>query len=134
MPIVQFNVSGPTLSDTEVRGLLEEASGIYAKVLDCPLDRVRAFYLPHGFSHAAAHGKVTHERVVFFEFIVLEGRSVAQRQQLAQAFTEIVARLLDVDTALVRGRCVRVAPEDWCIGGRFASDLRQAEIEARKDS
>jgi phenylpyruvate tautomerase PptA (4-oxalocrotonate tautomerase family) len=37
--------------------------------------------------------------------------------------------ILGVDRALVRGQCKRVAPEEWSIGGKPASEQRAADIK-----
>ncbi|SFM45304.1 tautomerase family protein [Marinobacter pelagius] len=132
MPVVKFHVSGPRHPDQVVRKFLSEASEKYAGVLECPMDRVRAFYVSHADTDVATMGQVPGPRSVFFEFIVLEGRSLEQRQKIAQEFSELIGRVLEVEVELVRGHCIRVEPEDWCIGGRFASDLRKSEIENRK--
>ena len=67
----------------------------------------------------------------FFEFIVLEGRSLAQRQRLLKDFTELLVEVLGVRREHVRGACRLVRPEDWAIGGEPASALRKDEIAAR---
>ena len=43
----------------------------------------------------------------------------------------LLADTLDVDPGLIRGRCIRVHPQDWCIGGAGADRLREAEIAQR---
>lgn len=133
MPVVKFHVSGVRQPDSVVETFLIQASETYARILECPLDRVRAFYVPHEDIAVAIRGQVPGPRSVFFEFIVLEGRSLEQRQKIAREFSELIERVLEVDVDVVRGRCIRVEPEDWCIGGVFASELRKAEIEQRKN-
>ena len=65
----------------------------------------------------------------YFEFSVLDGRPLDQRQRLLGGFTELMVEILEVDRALVRGQCKRVSPEEWSIGGQPASELRAADIE-----
>lgn len=132
MPIVRFHSAGLRHSETVVTNFLEKASEIYARILECPVDRVRALYIPHDRKMVATGGATPGPASVFFEFIVLEGRSLAQRQRIASEFTDLIEKLLGVDLAVIRGHCIRVDPEDWCIGGRFASDIRESEIEQRK--
>ena len=63
---------------------------------------------------------------------MLEGRSQEDRQRLLSGFTDLVVDILGAPRANVRGGIVPVAPSDWSIGGTLASELRQAEIEARR--
>ncbi len=72
-----------------------------------------------------------HLHAPFFEFIVLEGRSLDERQQLMSGFTALLVEVLGVAPGLVRGRCIRVHPQDWSIGGTGADQLREKEISAR---
>ncbi|MBD3654940.1 4-oxalocrotonate tautomerase [Marinobacter sp.] len=133
MPVVKFHVSGGRHPDSVVEKFLTQASEQYARILECPVDRVRAFYVLHDENLVAIKGRVPGPLSVFFEFIVLEGRSLEQRQKIATKFCELIEGVLDVDPDVVRGHCIRVEPEDWCIGGWFASDLRKTEIEKRKN-
>ncbi len=132
MPIVRFHSAGQRHPEDVVTNFLVKASKIYARILECPVDRVRAFYVPHDNGMVATGGAAPGPSSVFFEFIVLEGRSLSQRQLIAREFTELISATLDVETPMIRGHCIRVEPEDWCIGGRFASDVRGAEIAQRK--
>ena len=70
----------------------------------------------------------------FFDFIVLEGRTLEQRQRLLTGFTAMLVEILGVQAELIRGTCRRVHPEDWSIGGQIASVLRADEIRARAEA
>lgn len=133
MPIIQFHLAEGTASPAQERQLLIAASTLYAEVLQCPMDRVRAFVVPYARSRCAVAGAMLDEggaSAPYFEFLVLEGRPLETRQRLLAGFTDLVADILGVEKGLVRGHCKRVQPEEWCIGGRMAQELRKADIEA----
>ncbi len=132
MPVATFHFSGGDLDQAVSADFLRRVSTVFAEELESPVDRIRAFLIPHGEALSAVKGEVPGERSVFFEFFVLEGRALEQRQRIARAFTELIAQYLGVDASSVRGRCIQVPPEDWCIGGQFASELRKSEIAQRK--
>lgn len=131
MPIIHFHLVEGTATPAQERRLLIEASQLYAAVLACPIDRVRAFIIPYRPSHAAVAGIMMEEgglSAPYFEFLVLEGRPLDQRQRLLTGFTALVVEILGVDAGTVRGHCKRVQPEEWCIGGRMAQDIRGTDI------
>ena len=134
MPVVNFHLlAGHSTAEQEQR-LLVEASRLYSEVLGSPIERVRAFITPYPASQFAVAGQpcsVNGLHAPFFEFIVLDGRPLAERQRLAEGFTDLLVSILGVRRELVRGRCQRVAPEDWSIGGVPASVQRAGEVAAR---
>ncbi|PWR23159.1 tautomerase family protein [Zavarzinia compransoris] len=133
MPIIHFHLAEGTASPEQERALLIEASTLYAEGLQCPMDRVRAFIVAYPRHRVAVAGTMMDAGgtpAPYFEFLVLEGRPLEQRQHLLAGFTDLVVRLLGVERSLVRGHCKRVQPEEWAIGGRMAADLRHADIEA----
>lgn len=133
MPIIHFHlVDGSYGRDQEAR-LLVEASRLYARVLDCPMDRIRAFILSIPPARAAVGGTLVADGgspAPYFEFLVLEGRPSSQRLALLRGFTDLLAEVLGADKASIRGQCRQVPPEDWAIGGRPASQAREADIAA----
>lgn len=134
MPVVNFHLLAGHSSAEQDERLLKEASRLYAEVLKAPMERVRALittYPASQFAVAGAPCSANGLHAPFFEFIVLEGRSLEDRQQLHQDFTELLVEVLGVSRELVRGMCRRVAPEDWSIGGEPASMLRAGEVAAR---
>ena len=133
MPVAKFYASGYTLETDAVQTFLDQASDLYAEILECPKDRVRVYFFSVDADFAAVEGRVPGDASFFFEFIVLEGRPLTQRQDIARGFCELAVTALGIEARRVRGQCNRVQPEDWCIGGQFASDLRKAEIDARKN-
>lgn len=133
MPVAKFYASGCTPDKNAVEALLDRASALYAEILECPKDRVRVYFFPVDADCAAVEGGVTGRASFFFEFIVLEGRRLAQRQEIARGFCDLAVSVLGIEARRVRGQCISVQPEDWCIGGQFASDLRASEIDARKN-
>jgi 4-oxalocrotonate tautomerase len=134
MPIVNFHLVAGSSTPEQDERLLQRASALYAEVLASPLDRVRAFITLHGPEQFAVGGELVSasgDQAPFFDFIVLDGRPLDQRQQLMRGFTDLLVEVLGVRRERVRGCCRRVPPEDWCIAGEPASELRRTEIEAR---
>jgi 4-oxalocrotonate tautomerase len=137
MPIVNFHLVEGQFSAEQHERLLVEASRCFAEGLRCPIDRVRAFIHLHRPELVAVAGvPVSREerRAPYFSFIVLEGRSLEDRQRLLRGFTDIVVEVLEVPRDLVRGGVVPVRPEDWAIGGEPASVKREAEVRARAEA
>ncbi|TYC51415.1 4-oxalocrotonate tautomerase [Zoogloea oleivorans] len=135
MPILNIHLVRGQHAADRVENLLLRCSEAFAAGLRCPLDRVRVFVTEHEPHLMCVGGQLVRDAGVnapYFSFIVLEGRSLEDRQQLLAAFTDLIVELLDVPRELVRGGIVPVAPADWSIGGQPASSLRQAEIEARR--
>ncbi len=134
MPIVHFHlVDGAASAEAEAR-LLTRASELYARTLDAPMERVRAFITAHAPGRFATAGRLVSEgggEAPYFEFFVLAGRPLAQRQALLAGFTDLLVDILGARRELVRGTCRQIAPEDWGIGGVPTSVLRASEIEAR---
>lgn len=135
MPILNFHLVQGQHAPAQVETLLLKASALFAEVLACPVERVRVFATEHPPQHVCIGGQLVNRRAQvapYFSFIVLEGRSQADCQRLLSGFTDLVVDILGAPRANVRGGIVPVAPSDWSIGGVLASDLRQAEIEARR--
>ncbi len=134
MPVVNFHLLAEHRTAEQDSRLLREASRLYAEVLGAPMERVRTFITSHAAAQFAAAGEpcsVNGLHAPFFEFIVLDGRSLEDRQRLHLGFTELLVDVLGVRRELVRGLCRRVPPEDWSIGGVPASVLRADEVAAR---
>lgn len=135
MPVVNFHLTEGMFTEAQAKALLTGAAGEYAAVLEAPMARIRAFITPHPPAYFFAGGDVVSENdchAPFFEFFVLEGRSLEQRQHLIAKFTELLVEHLGVEKSTIRGYCTRVSPDEWGIGGQPASALRQVEIEARQ--
>jgi phenylpyruvate tautomerase PptA (4-oxalocrotonate tautomerase family) len=62
----------------------------------------------------------------------MKGRSAETLQAMMAGFTELIIKHLGCDASLVRGRLIEIEPEHWYISGTPASELRAAEIAARK--
>ncbi len=134
MPFVNFHLVQGRSSPAQQAQLLTGASRLYASILDAPMERVRVFITERPAGRVAVAGEVVEHsglHAPYFEFIVMRDRTAEQRQRLMAAFTGLLVETLAVDPAFVRGCCQRVDPEDWCIGGRPASEVRSAEIAAR---
>lgn len=115
--------------------MLKEAAQLYSDVLGSPMERVRAFITTHAATRFFVAGELVSNNNLhapYFDFIVLEGRPLVERQQLLTGFTDLIVDILNVKRELVRGSCRRVEPQDWAIGGVPASDLRKDEVKARE--
>jgi 4-oxalocrotonate tautomerase len=132
MPILHFHLVQGQHSPDRVESLLLRSSVLFAEVLRCPIDRVRVFVTEHAAQHVCIGGQMVNQAAPFFSFVVLQGRSLEDRQRLLAGFTDLIVEILGSPRDLVRGAVLPVAPEDWCIGGVPASQLRQAEIAARQ--
>lgn len=130
MPIVEVHLVEGAHTPDQHAELLTALSARYAEVLDSPLPRIRAYLTLHRPEHWATGGQAGVE-APYFTAIVLEGRPVEQRQRLLAAFTDVLVDVLGVDRGLVRGRIIRVHPDDWAIAGVPASAARCTEIAAR---
>ncbi|MCB1917935.1 MAG: tautomerase family protein [Rhodocyclaceae bacterium] len=137
MPVVQFHLIDTPANRDGAGRLLEGACALYAEVLAAPIERIRGFVTFHDPGHFLAAGALCSDNgrnAPFFEFIVLEGRSLAQRQRLLEGFTALLVETLAVEREAIRGCCRRVPPEDWGIGGVPASEKRRDEIAARAEA
>ncbi len=134
MPIVNFHlVEGMSTPEQDER-LLIGACQLYAEVLKAPMERIRAFITPHRPGQFAVAGGLCVRNGLhapYFEFIVLEGRSLEDRHRLMRRFTDLLVDTLNVRRDLIRGSCRRVEPQDWAIAGEPASVIRKDEVAAR---
>ena len=132
MPVAHVHVTGST--PEQRRDIGAEVTRIYAEVLEAPLERVRVFVMDHDPGDVTVAGVNLDEGGLpapFFTAIVFESRPVEQRHRLLREVSEMLARVLDVDLAGVRGQVVPVAPDDWGIAGVPAAVARGGEIAAR---
>ncbi|BFM06346.1 tautomerase family protein [Halioxenophilus aromaticivorans] len=137
MPVVHFHLSECSASEQQCRQLLEFASQEYARILEAPMERVRGMITVHRNHEMALQGKTLQPGETgapFFEAMVLRGRNLALRSELMDIFTQGTAKILGIDASVIRGRIIQVDPEDWCIAGKTAAEIRKAEIEARADA
>ena len=137
MPILNIHLVRGQHPPPAVENLLLRCSLAFADGLRCPIERVRVFVTEHEPRFMCVGGRMVSDSSAvapYFSFIVLEGRSLEDRQHLLAAFTDLIVDILGAPRELVRGGIVPVAPEDWSIGGTPASQLRQGEIEARRQA
>lgn len=135
MPIVTFHLAEEAISQAQCSELLQRASERYAEIFESPIDRVRAFVRLYPNSLVAVSGKTLEtgdKGAPFFEFYALKGRPAEQRHGAMLAFTELLAETLAVSPQVIRGCCIQIDPDDWCIAGSPASELRKQEIEHRR--
>ena len=134
MPVAHFHLPSGVVTAAQENRLLREACTAYSRVLDSPIERVRAFIVHYDSTQVAVAGEIVADGAAiapYFTAIVLAGRPAAQRQELLGAFTGLLVEILGVDRALVRGQIIEVAPENWGIGGVAASGVRADEIAGR---
>ncbi|MCE0765124.1 tautomerase family protein [Pseudonocardia kujensis] len=142
MPILTLHLVDGRHRPDDIRALVAACAATYAHELDSPMDRVRVFVRFHDPALTFVAGAFVDDveasledptdlTAPFFEFIVLKGRPLAQRQNLLAAFTDLVVSHLGVRRELVRGRAIEVDPQDWGIGGVPAFTTRASEIAAR---
>lgn len=134
MPIVTYYLVAGEHDDEAIGALLTRSCELFADVLECPIDRVRAF--AHEFRPQAAcvGGQLVSSGAAeapYFHFMLLDGRPLEQRQRLLRGFTDLLVECLGVERGLVRGGMWPVSPEHWAIGGEPAAGLRADEIAAR---
>ena len=110
--------------------LLAAMGACYARVLESPIERIRACLTLHRPEHWVTGGEPGLD-APYFTALVLQGRPVEQRHRLLAELTDVLVDVLGVRRELVRGRVVPVDPDDWGIGGLPASRARAAEIAAR---
>lgn len=132
MPVVTFRIPAVLATDARCKQLLEKGSLLYAELLDSPLERVRAFVQSYNADHMSVGGSVSHDsNSAFFEYYVLAGRPKKQRHAVMFGFTDLLVSVLEIDPRFIRGACIQVDADDWCIAGSPASAIRSAEIAAR---
>lgn len=136
MPIVTYHLVAGRHEPQAVAELLRRSCALFAEVLQCPVDRVRAFAQEHPPALACVGGHLVADgagEAPFFHVVLLEGRPAQQRQALLSGFTDLVVDQLGADRSRVRGGIWLVAPEDWAIAGVPASVTRHDEIAARRE-
>ncbi|WP_411887774.1 tautomerase family protein [Hydrocarboniphaga effusa] len=134
MPILTIHLADGRYSDEQCEHLLAATSRFYAQSLKSPIERVRVFIQAYAARRIAVGGvsvQAGADDAPYFHFLVLEGRSVEERQHLLVGFTDLIVDILGVRRERVRGGCWPIAPENWAIGGVPASVLRAAEVAAR---
>jgi len=134
MPIVTFHLAEGLYPPEALRELLVRGSQLYARALDSPIERVRAFVRLYPAQLASVAGQPVSERprkAPYFEFLVPRGGPANQGHELLGGLTDLLAEVLDAPRELILGMAVRVDPEDWGIAGEPASARRAAQIAAR---
>lgn len=137
MPIVTYHLVAGQHDDADVSELLRRSCLLFAEVLDCPVDRVRALAEEHRPELACLGGELASEGAApapYFHFMLLEGRPLEHAQRLLAGFTDLLVEVLGTPRDRVRGGMWTVEPTRWAIGGRVASEARAAEVAARAAS
>lgn len=122
--------------------VIREFSQAYARITGSPIDRLQVWitevdpelYVISGTpaSELLAEGDRSQLEIPFVRILLMEGRPLSQVHEAIASVTEIIGRVLGTDPARVRVHVERIDPERWGIGGLPASEVRRAELEARK--
>lgn len=134
MPVIEYRLVAGHHSAEAVERLLTQSCAMFAEVLQCPVDRIRAFAHELPATAACIGGQMASQGAPdspFFTFYLLEGRTLEQRHRLLAGFTDLVVECLGVAREQVRGVVTLVDPEHWAIAGIPAAQARRAEVEAR---
>lgn len=137
MPILNIKLARDAYSPSQLETLLVQASELYARVLESPIERVRVFIDLLDPGAMAVGGRVVSRgaaRAPFFEVMVLAGRPPEQKLRLMEELTGLLETVLGVERKHIRGLCRSVDPDDWCIAGSPASVQRAGEIRARREA
>jgi 4-oxalocrotonate tautomerase len=137
MPIVTYHLVAGQHDDADVAVLLQRSCRLFADVLECPVDRVRAFAHEHRPELACIGGEMASDGAQpgpYFHFMLLEGRPLETAQRLLSGFTDLLVDVLGVARDRVRGGMWPVEPQRWAIGGVDAATLRSDEIRARAEA
>lgn len=137
MPILHYHLAEGHYSQAQHEKLLLDSARFFAEVLRCPVDRTRIYIHLYRPELTAVGGVLVSEggaKAPYFSFVVLEGRSLEDRQRLLAGFTDLLVAILQVERSQVRGGIVLVHPENWAIAGVPAAQARQAEVAARAEA
>lgn len=135
MPIVTYHLVAGRHDDAAVGELLRHSCALFAEVLQCPVDRVRAFAHEHRAELACIGGDLVADGAAeapYFHFMLLADRPVETAQRLLAGFTDLLVDTLGVERARVRGGMWPVEPDRWAIAGVPASAARRAEAATRR--
>ena len=140
MPVAQLYLVASEYPPEAIAALLEEGSYFYAAALypemeTPPVERVRILIADIAPDHWATGGKPVSQggaAAPYFSCIAMKGRPPERIRAMMAGWTDLIIRHLGCDAALVRGRLIEIEPEHWYISGVPASELRAAEIAARK--
>ncbi|WP_221801465.1 hypothetical protein [Oceanobacter mangrovi] len=130
MPVVTFNVPATLVSEDKGRQLTRGACEVFAQVLEAPVERIRAFI--NVYPEWTASAGFEAGGAPFYQFYVLADRTPQQVAALHQSFTQLLVDVLACERSVIRGTCLRIDPSDWGIAGKPASEIRKAELDARR--
>lgn len=136
MPVVTYHLARGRHEPVAVAELLRRSSALLARVLDSPIERIRAFAQELPSTHVCIGGSVVADGAPdapFFQLILMAARSREQRDLLLAGCTDLVVEVLGAERSLVRGYVVPVEAADWSIGGVPASVVRADEVRARDE-
>jgi 4-oxalocrotonate tautomerase len=128
MPVIKMHVPDGLLAPQAEAALVEAVLHRFAELQESPVERIRAFLTVHPPTRYATGGQAGRSPGPFFEFVVMEGRPVEQRQALLTAFAQLLADATGVPVTQVRGMCQVVSPENWVIGDQPATLARKDHV------
>jgi 4-oxalocrotonate tautomerase len=129
MPVVNFHLVRGLASAEQERRLLLDGAAVLAAAVGSPIERVRSFTLWHEPESWAMSGQRSADSGLaqpYFELTLMRGRPPEVRHRVLAHLTELIAEVLCVPAAVVRGCIRQIEPDDWSIGGVPASVLRPA--------
>ena len=129
MPVVIFTLPEGMADADGCRQLTQLACEAFARVMDAPSERIRAYVTQTG-PHAAWTGGGLNN-AAFYQFSVLNDRSSEIVAELHKTFCALLEDVIQADKSQIRGVCQRVHPDDWGIAGLAASSVRKAELSSR---
>lgn len=120
MTVVTFRIPAALTTGVRCTKLLEKGSLLLAQLLDSPVESVRAFVQEYNSDHMSVGGAVSGDLgSAFFECYVLAGHPKQQRRAVMYELTDLLATVLKIEPGSIRGTCIQVNVDDWCISGCY---------------
>ena len=134
MPFLRIDLAAPV--DAGVKSeLLRRTAELFAEITESPIDRIRTQVHelpPDSFAVGGVQIAESGVQAPFITLDLLEGRPLEQHTALIERMSALVADLVRVPIDRVRLRINVVPATSWGIAGVPASELRKAEIDARR--
>ena len=114
---------------------MRRTAELFAEITESPIDRIRTQVHELPADSFAVGGVPIAESGVQAPFVtldLLEGRPLEQHTALIERMSRLVADLVGIPLDRVRLRIDVVPATSWGIAGIPASELRKAEIDARR--
>lgn len=134
MPVLQLHLVQGQHAPGQIEQLLLACSQTMAEALQAPVERIRVFASEYTPTRVCIGGRMASEGAPpapYFSLVLMQGRALEEKQKLQVDITGLIENILGVERSRIRGGIFSVSPDEWCIGGRSASAVRQAEIASR---